>query len=94
MLLMHRSKSSSMSPTTSKDYSSKSQVTLLTTILICTVEKSPFTLDTEGGFVHFFKLSDEKKPYQTLSLANATITDSDDILFNKETGEMRSCFII
>ena len=92
---MDRNKSSSMFPTTLKDYSSKSQVTLFTSIiLICTVEKSPFTLDTEGGFVHFFKLSDEKKPYQTLSLANATITDSDDILFNKETGETRSCFII
>ena len=46
-----------------------------------------FTLDTEGGFVHFFKQDDQKKPFQTLSLNAAEISDHDPIIMNKETGE-------
>lgn len=70
--------------------SSKSQVSALSYL----AERSPFTLDTEGGFVHFFKVSDEKKPYQTLSLVGADISPSEDIVLNKETKETRSCFAI
>ena len=51
-------------------------------------------MDTEGGFVHFFKSQEDKKPYQTLSLVGAEITPTPDILFNTETEEMRKCFTI
>ena len=51
-------------------------------------------MDTEGGFVHFFRSQDEKKPYQTLSLVGAEITPTSDIEFNSEPKEMRKCFTI
>jgi len=51
-------------------------------------------MDTEGGFVHFFRSMDEKKPYQTLSLVGAEITPTSDIEFNSEPKEMRKCFTI
>lgn len=51
-------------------------------------------MDTEGGFVHFFRSHEEHKPYQTLSLVSAEIEPTEDFLFNSETGEMRKCFVI
>jgi hypothetical protein len=42
--------------------SSKSRVSYCQQ-LIQFVEKSPFTLDIEGGFVHFFKQNNDKMPY-------------------------------
>ena len=51
-------------------------------------------MDTEGGFVHFFRSQDEKKPYQTLSLVGAEMTPGPDIEFDIDTKEMRRCFTI
>lgn len=51
-------------------------------------------MDTEGGFVHFFRSQDEKKPYQTLSIVGAILTPSPDIEFNSETKEIRQSFTI
>lgn len=44
--------------------------------------------------VHFFKLTDDKKPYQTLSLTNAELLPHEDVIVNKETGEKRQCFTV
>jgi len=52
-------------------------------------ERSTFMLDTEGGYVHFFKSQDDKKPYQTLSLVGAELTPSPDIDINAEAGVKR-----
>ena len=51
-------------------------------------------MDTEGGFVHFFRGQEDKKPYQTLSLVGAEISPTPDIVFNSETGETRKCFTV
>ncbi len=51
-------------------------------------------MDTEGGFVHFFRSQDEKKPYQTLSLVGAELVPTPDIEFDSETKEMRKSFMI
>ena len=81
----------------SKAYSSLTTVRVPLTKFIASqfLERSYFVLDTESDLVHFFKKTNQTKPYQTLSLFYGVVMNdmnNEQIIIDKASGKTETGF--
>ena len=81
----------------SKVFSSRTTVSPPTLKLIASqfLERSYFVLDTESDLVHFFKKTNQTKPYQTLSLYYGVVMNdmnNEQVIIDKANGKTETGF--